>query len=157
MTKPADMTHIRIPPEAAEAMRRHAELTYPYEACGAIVGTGDGAAEPWRATCVEPAPNEHADDQHRRYLVSPVFQAQAERRALEAGLDVIGWYHSHPDHSAHPSEYDRAHAWVGWVYLIHSVLDGRAVDVNAFTLEAQGGQFGPVAIEINPPTASPEA
>ena len=151
---------IAIPADAAEAMNRHIEATYPYEACGAIFGTGDGAGEAWLVTSVEPAPNEHADDQHRRYLVSPAFQAEAEMRALQAGLDVIGWYHSHPDEPAHPSEYDRAHAWVGYAYLVHSVRAGRATDVNAFTLDAPGGQFGPVAIETAPSTtttASPEA
>lgn len=144
---------ISIPAEAESAMRRHAEATYPYEACGAIFGTGDGAGEPWRVTSVEPAPNEHEDDQHRRYLVSPVFQAQAERRALAAGLDVIGWYHSHPEDLARPSEYDRSHAWAGYAYLVHSVRAGRAVDVNAFTLDRPGGTFIPVAIETDPTSA----
>ena len=55
------------------------------------------------------------EDRHVRYLVSPAFQAQAERRALAAGLDVIGWYHSHPEDPARPSEYDRTHAWVGYL------------------------------------------
>lgn len=147
-------TRIALPANAAEAMVRHIEATYPYEACGAIFGTGDGLGEPWQVTSVEPAPNEHADDQHSRYLVSPAFQAEAERRALAAGLDVIGWYHSHPDEPARPSEYDRAHAWVGYAYLVHSVQSGRATDVNAFTLDAPGGTFGPVAIDA---LHSPEA
>jgi proteasome lid subunit RPN8/RPN11 len=162
-----DARLITIPPEAADAMRRHAVEAYPYEACGAIFGTGDGAAEPWRVVSVEPAPNEHIDDQHRRYLVSPAYQAEAERRALAAGIDVIGWYHSHPDEPARPSEYDRSHAWVGYTYLVHSVRAGRAVDVNAFTLDAQDGMFVPVTLETattassaptaTPSTASPEA
>jgi proteasome lid subunit RPN8/RPN11 len=149
-----DRSRISIPADAAAEMRRHAEATYPYEACGAIFGTGDGAGDPWRVTSVEPAPNEHADDQHCRYLVSPAFQALAERRALAAGLDVIGWYHSHPEDLARPSEYDRSHAWVGYAYLVHSVLAGHAVDVNAFTLDAPGGTFLPVTTEPHPTPAS---
>ena len=148
----SDAHPISIPAEAATAMRRHAEETYPYEACGAIFGTGDGAGEPWQVTSVEAAPNDHEEDRHVRYLVSPAFQAQAERRALAAGLDVIGWYHSHPEDLARPSEYDRSHAWVGYVYLIHSVRSGRAVDVNAFTLDEQGGMFLPVALGETPST-----
>jgi proteasome lid subunit RPN8/RPN11 len=148
-----DGSLISIPAEAAAAMRRHAEATYPYEACGAILGTGDGAADPWRVTSVEPAPNEHADDQHRRYLVSPAFQARAERRALAAGLDVIGWYHSHPEDLARPSEYDRSHAWAGYAYVIHSVRAGRAVEANAFTLDAPGGTF--LTVVVDPDTTSP--
>lgn len=151
------MRPISIPAAAAAAMRSHAEATYPYEACGAIFGTGDGAAEPWSVASVEPAPNEHAEDRHVRYLVSPGFQAQAERRALAAGLDVIGWYHSHPEDEARPSEYDRAHAWAGYLYVIHSVRAGRAVDANAFTLDTPGGAFLPVDLEPIPTPAAEES
>ena len=138
---------ISIPAVADASMRAHAEATYPYEACGAIFGTGDGTEAAWEVTRVEPAPNDHDEDQRVRYLVSPAFQAQAERRALAAGLDVIGWYHSHPEDEARPSEYDRAHAWAGYVYVIHSVRAGRSVDANAFTLDMPGGTFLPVELE----------
>lgn len=150
-----DANLISIPPAAVAAMRRHAEGAYPYEACGAIFGTGDGSGEAWRVTSVEPAPNEHAEDQHRRYLVSPAFQAEAERRALAGGLDVIGWYHSHPEDMARPSEYDRSHAWVGYAYIIHSVRSGRAEDFNAFTLDEQDGTFLPVTVDSGR-TTTPE-
>jgi proteasome lid subunit RPN8/RPN11 len=138
---------ISIPAAADAAMRAHAEATYPYEACGAIFGTGDGTDAAWEVTGVEPAPNDHDEDQRVRYLVSPAFQARAERRALAAGLDVIGWYHSHPEDEARPSEYDRTHAWAGYVYVIHSVRSGRTVDANAFTLDTPGGAFLPVDLE----------
>jgi len=149
-----DKPRIEIPTAAEAAMRAHAEATYPYEACGAIFGRGDGESEVWQAVRVEPAPNEHADDQHVRYLVSPSFQADAERRALAAGLDVIGWYHSHPDDLARPSEYDRAHALARYAYLVSSVRSGAATDVNAFTPDAPGGSFGPVDLDL---AAAPEA
>ena len=148
----SDARRIAIPPEAVAEMRRHAEATYPFEACGAIFGTGDGDGEAWRVTSVEPAPNEHGEDQHVRYLVSPAFQAEAEQRALAAGLDVIGWHHSHPEDLARPSEYDRSHAWAGYAYIISSVRSGRTVDLNAFTLDAPDGTFLPVAIDAEPNT-----
>jgi proteasome lid subunit RPN8/RPN11 len=146
----ADARLITIAPHAAAAMRAHAEATYPDEACGAIFGTGDGASEPWAIDHTEPAPNDHDGDHRVRYLVSPAFQAAAERRALASGLDVIGFYHSHPEDLARPSEYDRSHAWVGYVYPIFSVRSGRAVDVNAFTLSEQDGIFLPVPIDPVP-------
>ena len=147
-----DAQRIEIPTAAEAAMRAHSEATYPYEACGAIFGRGDGIGSYWQVTGVEPAPNDHADDQRVRYLVSPAFQAAAGQRALASGEDVIGSYHSHPEDVARPSEYDRAHAWVGYAYLIYSVRSGRAVAFNAFTLDDQGGTFHGVAVGGSPST-----
>jgi proteasome lid subunit RPN8/RPN11 len=126
-------------------MRAHGEAAYPNEACGALIGTGEGETAPWVVVRAEPAPNEFDGGHHNRYLVSPAFQAEAERRALADGLDVIGFYHSHPDDLARPSEYDRSHAWIGYAYRVYSVRAGRAVEGNTFTLDAPGGLFQPVA------------
>jgi len=149
MTDPRSVT---IPPEAEAVMRAHAEATYPHEACGALVGLGDGETEAWVVTRAEPAPNEFEGGHHNRYLVAPAFQVQVERSALAAGLDVIGFYHSHPDDLARPSEYDRSHAWKGYAYRVYSVRSGRAVDANTFTLDAPGGTFVRVAdLPASPP------
>lgn len=142
MTGPRSIT---IPADAEAAMRAHAEATYPSEACGALIGRGDGEGEAWVVVRAEPSPNEFDGGHHNRYLISPAFQAQAEQSALAAGLDVIGFYHSHPDDLARPSEYDRSHAWVGYAYRVYSVRAGTAVDGNTFTLDAPGGTFRPVA------------
>ncbi len=140
-----DRRTITIPAEAEAVMRAHAEATYPNEACGALIGTGDGETEAWVVMRAETAPNEFDGGHANRYLVSPAFQAEAEQRALAAGLDVIGFYHSHPEDPARPSEYDRSHAWAGYAYRVYSVRAGRAVDGNTFTLDAPGGMFQPVA------------
>ena len=142
MIEPCSIT---IPADADAVMRAHAESAYPDEACGALIGTGDGATSPWLVIHAEPAPNEFDGGHHNRYLISPAFQAAAERRAMAAGLDVIGFYHSHPDHLARPSEYDRAHAWVGYAYRVYAVQAGKAVEGLTFTLDAPGGSFQPVA------------
>lgn len=139
-----DARAIHIPPTAEAVMRAHAEATYPHEACGAIFGRGDGETEPWVVTSAEPAPNEFDGGHHNRYLISPAFQAEAERRALAEGLDVIGFYHSHPDDLPRPSEYDRSHAWAGYAYRVYAVHAGKAVGGNTFTLDAPGGSFLPV-------------
>lgn len=142
VTEPRSIT---IPADAEVVMRAHGEAAYPNEACGALVGTGNGTTEAWRVVRAEPAPNEFDGGHRNRYLVSPAFQAQAEQRALADGLDVIGFYHSHPDHLAQPSEYDRAHAWPGYAYRVYAVHAGRALEGNTFTLDAPDGTFLPVA------------
>lgn len=136
----------RLPPPVEAQLRRHCEEQWPNEACGAIFGSGDGATEPWQVAEIRPAPNEHGEDHKRRYLVPPEFQLEAERHARAAGLDVLGYYHSHPEHPAQPSEYDRVHAWPGYLYLICSVRTRIAAELNAFTLVESGEPF--VEVEI---------
>lgn len=137
----------RLAPELEGRLRRHCEAQYPNEACGALFGAGDGTISAWQVTEVLEAPNTHGDDQRRRYLVPPDFQLQAEKHARATGQDVVGYYHSHPDHPARPSEYDRAHAWFGYLYLICSVQQGRSTELNAFTLDEQpGGAFRDVTL-----------
>jgi len=138
MTTPA---LIKLPAPVEAQLRRHCEEQFPNEACGALFGQGDGATSPWTVTEISAAPNEHGEDQKRRYLVPPDFQLKAEKHAQATDQEVLGYYHSHPDHPAQPSEYDRAHAWFGYLYLICSVQQGRSTDLNAFTLDEQGGAF----------------
>jgi proteasome lid subunit RPN8/RPN11 len=133
-------------PGVFETIRAHCESDYPHEACGALLGRGDGTTAPWRVTHALAAPNEHADDRRRRYLVAPEFQLEAERRARADGLDVLGYYHSHPDHHAQPSEYDRACAWFGYLYVICEVRNGHSRDATAWTLDEPDGRFLPVPI-----------
>ena len=140
------LDYLGLPPALETQIRRHSESQYPHEACGAVLGSGDGVTSSWLATDVLPSPNEHDDDRTRRYLIPPEFQFRAEQRAREMNQDVVGYYHSHPDHPALPSEYDRVHAWAGYVYIICSVEKGRSADVGAFALDEQGGQFQPVGI-----------
>ena len=151
----SDPLPIVIPKEVEAQIRRHGEEQYPYEACGALFGTGDGAISPWRVSSALPAPNDHGDDRRRRYRIPPEFQVRAEMEARAANVDVLGYYHSHPDHPARPSEYDRSHAWLGYVYVICSVKEGRSADLNAFTLEEQGGEFLDVGIRESPTDTSP--
>lgn len=129
-------------PKALEAeLRRHCEAQYPNEACGALIGRGDGGTSEWFVAEVRGAPNEHGDDRTRRYLVPPEFQLQVERHAEATGQDVLGFYHSHPDHPARPSGYDLDHAWPGYLYLICAVARGRSTDLDAFTLVEDGSAF----------------
>lgn len=127
-------------------LRRHCEQQYPSEACGALLGSGDGTSQPWVITELRPAPNAHGGDRRGRYLVAPEVQLEAEKHARATGQAVVGYYHSHPNQPARPSEYDRAWAWRGYLYVICSVRAGQATELAAFTLVASGGHF--VEVEV---------
>ena len=106
----------------------HAEQTYPDECCGILLGrdapaTGDARAIE-RLLPIDNAWG--AGERRRRFLITPRDMLRAEREARVAGLDVVGFYHSHPDAPARPSEFDREHAWPWYTYLIAGVTQGRA-------------------------------
>jgi len=106
---------LRIPPAARAAMARHAAEAYPEECCGALIGT-DGL--PRSVDRVVAAGNARSEERGRRYLIEPGTVRAAERAAGDDGLEVIGFYHSHPDHPARPSGFDRDHAWPWYSYVI---------------------------------------
>ena len=113
----------------AIAIRRHGEETYPHECCGALVG-GNG-----RATSVVALPNTTEEGPRRRFLVRPSDYRLAEQRATEAGGELLGFYHSHPDHPARPSQYDLDHAWPTFAYVIVAVAEGTARDMTVWYLK----------------------
>jgi len=97
------------------AIRAHGEETYPHECCGALVGR-DG-----RVADVVALPNTTEEGPRRRFLVRPADYREAERRASELDGELLGFYHSHPDHPARPSQYDLDHAWPTFAYIIVAV------------------------------------
>jgi proteasome lid subunit RPN8/RPN11 len=102
-------------------IRRHGEETYPHECCGALVGSAG------RATATVALPNMTEEGPRRRFLVRPSDYRLAEQRAAEMGGELLGFYHSHPDHPARPSQYDLDHAWPTFAYIIVAVAgDGLA-------------------------------
>jgi proteasome lid subunit RPN8/RPN11 len=112
---------------------RHAEATYPDECCGVLLGRQvDGRRVVERLIEIDNQWDE--EERRRRFLITPQQYMQAEKQAREAGLDLLGFYHSHPDAPAQPSEFDREHAWPFYSYLIASVADGTTVDLTAWQL-----------------------
>jgi len=93
--------------------------------------------------------NEEAHTKRRRYWIDPKDMLRVQREAREKGLNIIGIYHSHPDHVAVPSECDRALAWPEYAYVIVSVCEGKAVDVQNWALDSDH-QFQPEAMEVAP-------
>ena len=111
------------------AIRRHGEETYPHECCGALVGLGD------RASAVVALPNTTEEGPRRRFLVRPSDYRLAEQRARELGGGLLGFYHSHPDHPARPSQFDLDHAWPTFAYVIVSVASAAAGDMTVWWLK----------------------
>src|SRR5881628_1447047 len=101
-----------------DEIRRHSEETYPHECCGALVGRGN------RVEATVALPNTTEEGPRRRFLVRPSDYRLAEQRGRELGGELLGFYHSHPDHPARPSQYDLDHAWPTFAYVIVSVSGG---------------------------------
>ena len=117
--------------------------TYPHECCGAMLGRDGVVVE----AC--PLPNTTEEGPRRRFLVRPQDYRAAERRATERGLELLGFYHSHPDHPARPSQYDLDHAWPVFSYVIVSVRDGVADELTSWRLREDRARFDeePVTLE----------
>ena len=125
---------LKIPQSVFALIRQHGEETYPHECCGVLLGSfdEDGAKTVLRsARCG----NTRADSPHNRYNIDPKELIRIEREGRERGEDIVGFYHSHPDHPAHCSPTDLAEAhWIGCSYVITSVENGTATATNSFEL-----------------------
>lgn len=122
---------ICVSSQARETILTEAAKHYPHECCGLLAGSGD------RITAAYPVDNVEKDRRHDRFVLDPIGYMEADRRAAEAGLSILGVYHSHPDHPARPSETDRGHAapWEGYVWIIVSVVKGSVETWGAFIME----------------------
>lgn len=125
---------LKITKSIWEALRQHGEETYPHECCGAMLGTiaDDGVIT---VTSIARCGNTRADSPQNRYNIDPRELMTIQRDALKAGVDIVGFYHSHPDHPARWSQTDLAEAhWTGCAYVITSIEKGRANITNSFRL-----------------------
>jgi proteasome lid subunit RPN8/RPN11 len=112
-----------------QRIRHHGQETYPHECCGALVGKGGFVTE------IVALPNTTDEGPRRRFLVRPSDYRLAESRATELGVELLGFYHSHPDHPARPSQYDLDHAWPTFAYIIVAVAAGAAADMTVWFLK----------------------
>jgi proteasome lid subunit RPN8/RPN11 len=134
-----------ITAELAEKIREHGVETYPYECCGALLGTdldavatdqNQGSRKISREVLsLFPLVNRRDDSPRNRFAVTADDVREAEKAASAQGLEVIGWYHSHPDHPARPSDFDRDHAWPWYSYIIVSVHTGVPKDMTSWRLK----------------------
>lgn len=124
---------LKIPQAAYTAIRAHGEETYPHECCGVLLGSMDGDARIVSSTAR--CGNTRADSPHNRYNIDPKELVRIQREGRERGEDIVGFYHSHPDHPARWSQTDLAEAhWIGCSYVITSVEKGKAAITNSFEL-----------------------
>ena len=145
------MSTLFVPKAVYDAMRAHGEETYPNECCGAMLGRPD--ADGWNVVESIRAGNTRTDSAHNRYNIAPLELVRIQRSARENGLEIAGFYHSHPDHPAEwsPTDFAEAH-WLGCSYVITSVAQGRATVTNAFQLagtKEEDKRFEPQAIQVD--------
>jgi proteasome lid subunit RPN8/RPN11 len=130
---------IRLAGSWASEIRAHARETYPEECCGALLGrSGPAGAAVDRVIRVE---NTRPDSRARRFEIRPEQYARLEQEAEREALELLGFYHSHPDHPARPSEFDREHALPSFHYLIVSVPDSRPGAMTSWRLSEDRAAF----------------
>jgi len=146
----AEEFHLSISQELAEGIGRHGAETFPHECCGALLGKdSEQNGSPREVLGLFPLVNRRDDSPRNRFAVTAEDVRDAERVAREKGVEVVGWYHSHPDHPARPSEFDREHAWPWYSYIIVSVMSGKPAEMTSWRLNDDRLAYLPEKIEIN--------
>jgi proteasome lid subunit RPN8/RPN11 len=135
-------TELQLTADVVEAIRAHGAETYPHECCGALIGRD---AE---VISTVPLPNITDEGPRRRFRVSDRDYLRVERAADAAGAELLGFYHSHPDHPARPSQYDLDHALPNFSYVIVSVLAGAADDMRSWKLRDDRSAFDEEALSV---------
>ena len=128
-----------------QQIRDHGAKDYPNECCGAMLGKDEDASVR-EVVALFPLINRRDDSPRNRFSITPEDFRAAERAAAERGLDLLGWYHSHPDHPARPSEFDREHAWPWYSYVIVSVDSGVPKDLTSWQLDDDRSKFQPEVV-----------
>ena len=128
------------------AIRAHGAQDYPHECCGFLVGRADGEAV--TVARVVAAANTREDSPRNRFEIDPGELVKTDRAARGVGLGVVGFYHSHPDALAVPSEFDREHAWPGYCYFIISVRQGVPLEMRNWLLREDRSGFDEDAVAM---------
>jgi proteasome lid subunit RPN8/RPN11 len=140
----ANAAQLKISAELADKIRSHGVETYPHECCGALLGRDTEIADRslYREIhALHPLINRRDDSPRNRFSVTSQDVLDAEKAATSQGLEVVGWYHSHPDHPAKPSQYDREHAWPWYSYVIVSVANKVPEDMTSWRLTDDRSDF----------------
>ena len=137
---------IELTQQHLDEIGQHGERSYPHECCGLLIGEfeADGRKAVREILPVENAREDGA--RHNRSLITAPELMRGERYAREKKLEVIGNYHSHPDHPARPSAFDLEHALPVWAYLIVAVAEGQAQELRAWEMRADRTQFDELEI-----------
>ena len=137
---------IMIRKEHTDEIKRHAEAEYPNECCGILIGKLE-ADKSKTVQRIMPISNSREDiNKHNRFLITPDELMSGELFARKNKMDVLGFYHSHPDHPAVPSNYDLQHAWPFYSYIITSVAKGKYENFTSWELENDRSKFNSESI-----------
>ncbi len=135
--------NLRIAQQELDKLKAHASEGYPHEVVGILAGQRSESV----VTHVHPLINERAETRNR-YRVDGLILMKAERQLEAEGLEIIGYYHSHPDHPAQYSDYDRDHALPNMSYVICSVLNGRVAKTLSWVLQEDPSSMTPQLISV---------
>lgn len=139
---------IRLTSAQLRAIEDHARDAYPEECCGFLIGT---PGEPKEVVEVRRAKNVVETDRERRYVIDPRDILAADRDASRAGREILGFYHSHPDHPAAPSDFDLSHAaWPGYSYVILGLDHRNPADVASWLLDSEARSMKAEPLSITP-------
>lgn len=131
---------IEVTKQHLSDIRQHGERDYPFECCGLMLGRFESGRKVVSETY--PISNAREEEAKRnRFLIRPEELLRGEKHARAKGLDVVGFYHSHPDDRAVPSQYDLDHAWPTYSYIVVSVKQGRADDLRSWEMEPDRSRF----------------
>ncbi len=130
------------------AIKEHGQRDYPEECCGILLGkvSDDGVRS---ITRLRPLENRNQDSRRNRFLIEAEDMRQVEKCAREEGADILGFYHSHPDHEARPSQFDREHAWPWYYYVIVSINQGIPGSLTCWEMNEDRSQFHAVEVSLN--------
>jgi proteasome lid subunit RPN8/RPN11 len=149
MSEITTTTTLRLPAALLERIREHGRTAYPEECCGVMLGRIDRAGGRTEVVRLVAQENQREDEhRHNRYLISPEAVLRADREARTAGLEIVGYYHSHPDHPSRPSDFDRDHAWPDQSYLIVAVAGGQAATAQSWRLRDDRSAFEEETVEV---------
>ncbi len=143
---------LRISDALVRRIQAHGVETYPHECCGALLGNDSETVR--EVVELVPLANRRNDSPRNRFEVTPGDVQMAEKKAKGLNLEVIGWYHSHPDAPARPSEFDREHAWPWYSYIIVSVQQREPRDTKSWRLRDDRSAYDTEAIESVAQSAS---
>ncbi len=137
---------IKLNHTALHKIKLHATQTYPEECCGVLFGKDRGE---FKDVCeILSIRNINQDQRERRYLISPEDYQMAEREANQEGVEIVGLYHSHPDHPSIPSQFDLEHALPYWSYVIVSVEQGQPTELASWVLKDDRSAFDEEQVQI---------
>ena len=153
---------LKVTEKHLAAIRAHGSRTYPAECCGILLGHANDEQrvvtevvplrnlrhDPQRAQALLPLEEPGRESERNRFLIDPQDQLRVENDARARQLTVLGYYHSHPDHPARPSRYDQEHAWPWYSYVILSVEQGAARELNCWVLAEDRSHFDRQSVEI---------